>query len=43
MDLALGSDEVKVKVIEFNYINASGFYDNTAVFDSLWNFHKENK
>ena len=41
MDLALVDDTVKV--IEFNCINSSGFYDNDipAVFDALWNYYKE--
>lgn len=39
MDLALVDDEVKV--IEFNCINSSGFYDNDvdAVFKSLYDYH----
>ena len=30
-----------IKVIEFNTINSSGFYDNDvgAVFKSLWEYH----
>lgn len=42
MDLALLSDD-SVKVIEFNCINASGFYANDVpiVFDALWEYHKE--
>jgi len=41
MDLAL-VDNV-IKVIEFNGINASGFYDNDveAVFDAIWKYEKE--
>lgn len=39
MDLALVDDEVKV--IEFNCINSSGFYDNCVetVFDAIWERH----
>lgn len=39
MDTALVRDEVKV--IEFNTINSSGFYDNdvSAIFRELWKFH----
>ena len=39
MDLALVDDEVKV--IEFNCINSSGFYDNCVetVFDAIWEKH----
>ena len=39
MDLALVNNEVKV--IEFNCINSSGFYDNDvdAVFKSLYDYH----
>lgn len=39
MDTALVGDEVKV--IEFNCINSSGFYDNDvdAVFKALWEYH----
>jgi len=40
MDTALVGDEVKV--IEFNTINSSGFYDNDvdAVFKALWEYHE---
>lgn len=40
MDLALVNNEVKV--IEFNCINSSGFYDNNvdAVFEALYEYHK---
>lgn len=40
MDLALLKDG-QLKVIEFNCINASGFYANDvgAVFDALWAYH----
>lgn len=43
MDLALVNDELKV--IEFNTINSSGFYDNDidAVFKSLWEYHDRKK
>jgi hypothetical protein len=39
MDLALVGEELKV--IEFNCINSSGFYDNdvNAIFEALWNYH----
>ncbi len=39
MDTALVGDSVKV--VEFNCINASGFYQNdiSAVFSALWDFH----
>lgn len=39
MDTALVGDELKV--IEFNCINSSGFYDNdvAAIFKALWDFH----
>jgi hypothetical protein len=39
MDTALVGDEIKV--IEFNTINSSGFYDNDvdAVFKALWEYH----
>lgn len=39
MDLALVNGEVKI--VEFNCINASGFYDNDvdAVFKALWDYH----
>lgn len=39
MDLALVGDDLKV--IEFNCINSSGFYDNdvNAIFDALWKYH----
>jgi hypothetical protein len=39
MDVALVENELKV--IEFNCINCSGFYDHDmkAVFDALWNYH----
>lgn len=41
MDLALVGDELKV--IEFNCINASGFYDSDveAIIDSLWVYYDE--
>jgi len=41
MDLALVNG--KVKVIEFNCLNGSGFYDNDidAVFEAMWNYEKE--
>jgi hypothetical protein len=40
MDLALVDD--KLKVIEFNCINASGFYDHDvdAIFKALWEYHE---
>lgn len=40
MDTALVGDEVKV--IEFNCINSSGFYDNDVneIFKALWEFHR---
>lgn len=40
MDTALVDDEIKV--IEFNAINSSGFYDNDipAVFKALWEYHQ---
>lgn len=40
MDTALVRDEVKV--IEFNTINSSGFYDNDvdAIFKALWEYHE---
>ena len=39
MDTAITEDSNDVKVIEFNCINSSGFYDNdvVAIFDALWN------
>jgi hypothetical protein len=39
MDLALVEDELKV--IEFNCINSSGFYDHDvdAIFKALWKYH----
>jgi hypothetical protein len=39
MDTALVNN--RVKVIEFNCINSSGFYDNdiSAVFKALWEYH----
>jgi len=39
MDTALVGDEIKV--VEFNTINSSGFYDNDvpAVFNALWDYH----
>ena len=39
MDLALVDDELKV--IEFNCLNSSGFYDNNVqdVFTALWKYH----
>lgn len=39
MDTALVGDEIKV--IEFNCINSSGFYDNDvpAIFKALWDYH----
>lgn len=41
MDTALVDDEIKV--VEFNAINSSGFYDNDipAVFKALWEYHQE--
>lgn len=41
MDTALVGDEIKV--IEFNCINSSGFYDNDidAVFKALWEYHEK--
>lgn len=41
MDTALVGDEMKV--VEFNCINSSGFYDNDigAVFKALWEHHTE--
>ena len=38
MDLALVDG--KIKVIEFNCLNGSGFYDNdvNAIFEALWNY-----
>jgi hypothetical protein len=41
MDLALVDDELKV--IEFNCINSSGFYDNdvVAIFKTLWEYHNK--
>lgn len=40
MDLALVDDEIKV--IEFNCINSSGFYDHDIkkIFTELWSYHK---
>lgn len=40
MDLALVNDEIKV--IEFNCINASGFYDHdvNAIFKALWKYYE---
>jgi len=40
MDTAVVGDEVKV--IEFNTINSSGFYDNdvNAIFKALWEYHQ---
>lgn len=40
MDLALVHGELKV--IEFNTINSSGFYDNDipAIFKALWEYHR---
>lgn len=40
MDTALVGDEIKV--IEFNCINSSGFYDNDvdAIFKALWEYHQ---
>ena len=40
MDLALVNDEIKV--IEFNCINASGFYEHDvdAIFKALWEYYK---
>ena len=42
MDLALVNG--KVKVIEFNCLNGSGFYDNNtqAIFDAMWNYENKN-
>ena len=39
MDLALVNDQVKV--VEFNCINSSGFYDNDveAIFKAIWEYH----
>lgn len=39
MDTALVGDDIKV--IEFNCINSSGFYDNDvdAIFKALWDYH----
>ncbi len=41
MDLALVGDELKV--IEFNGINASGFYNHDVklIFDSIWKYEQE--
>lgn len=41
MDLAL-LDTGEVKVIEFNCLNGSGFYDNDekAIFKALWEYHE---
>jgi hypothetical protein len=41
MDTALVGDDIKV--IEFNTINSSGFYDNDvpAVFKALWEYHNK--
>lgn len=41
MDTALVGDEIKV--VEFNTINSSGFYDNDvdAVFKALWEHHNK--
>lgn len=41
MDTALLGDEVKV--IEFNCINSSGFYDNdvSKIFKALWEYHNK--
>jgi ATP-grasp domain, R2K clade family 3 len=41
MDTALVGDDIKV--IEFNTINSSGFYDNDvpAVFSALWEYHSK--
>ena len=40
MDTALVDNQIKV--VEFNCINASGFYKNDipAIFDALWEFHQ---
>lgn len=40
MDIALVNDELKV--IEFNAINSSGFYDNDVdtIFKALWEYHQ---
>lgn len=41
MDIALVNNELKV--IEFNCINSSGFYDNDvlAIFTALWDYHNK--
>ena len=41
MDIALVDDQPKV--IEFNCINSSGFYDHDigAIFDALWQYHQK--
>lgn len=41
MDLALTEDGIKV--IEFNCINSSGFYDNDVnlVFSALWDYYRK--
>lgn len=43
MDLALVDG--KIKVIEFNCLNGSGFYDNDvkAIFDAMWKYEEKNK
>jgi len=46
MDTALVGDNLdraEMKVVEFNTINSSGFYDNDvpAVFNALWKYHNK--
>lgn len=41
MDTAIIEESSDTKIVEFNCINASGFYDNdiSAVFKALWDYH----
>lgn len=41
MDTAIIEESPDTKIVEFNCINASGFYDNdiSAIFKALWDYH----
>lgn len=41
MDTAIIEESSDTKIVEFNCINASGFYDNdiSAIFKTLWEYH----
>lgn len=41
MDTAIIEESSDTKIVEFNCINASGFYDNDiqAIFKALWDYH----